>query len=70
MIPKDTVIVSTYDHIHRVTDQYTNANTFDPERFLHDDKSMSASANGKPEERDHFRYGWGRRICPGIYVVK
>ncbi|KAI8886991.1 cytochrome P450 [Backusella circina FSU 941] len=67
-IPKDTVIVSTYDHIHRVIDHYSNKNTFDPERFLHDDKTMSASANGKPEERDHFRYGWGRRICPGIYV--
>jgi hypothetical protein len=20
-------------------------------------------------ERDHFNFGWGRRICPGIYLV-
>jgi cytochrome P450 len=30
---------------------------------------MGAAANTKIEERDHFGFGWGRRICPGIHLV-
>ena len=30
---------------------------------------MYASSNGAIQNRDHFAFGWGRRICPGIYLV-
>ncbi|RCH92867.1 hypothetical protein CU097_003492 [Rhizopus azygosporus] len=26
--------------------------------------------NGSHQSRDHFMFGWGRRICPGIYMTK
>lgn len=30
---------------------------------------MAASANCKHGERDHFTFGFGRRVCPGIHLV-
>ncbi|KAL0581039.1 hypothetical protein ABG067_008489, partial [Albugo candida] len=31
---------------------------------------MQSAANGKFEERDHFNFGFGRRVCPGIYLAE
>lgn len=42
---------------------------FVPERYLNNTKTMMAAANGKIDYRDHFTFGWGRRICPGIHLV-
>ncbi|KAI9282561.1 hypothetical protein BY458DRAFT_568576 [Sporodiniella umbellata] len=41
---------------------------FRPERFLSKTKTMTALANNKVSERDQFIFGWGRRMCPGIYL--
>jgi cytochrome P450 len=30
---------------------------------------MARAAHCKVHERDHFGFGWGRRICPGIHLV-
>ena len=30
---------------------------------------MSSAAAGKIEDRDHFTFGWGRRVCPGSLLV-
>jgi hypothetical protein len=46
---------------------------FQPERWLDPKWSISAAeaaAQRDPEKRDHFAYGVGRRICPGIYVAE
>jgi cytochrome P450 len=57
------------DAIHCSSGYYADGKEFNPERFLNDSKTMTASSNGKFSERDHFNFGWGRRLCPGIYLV-
>ncbi|OBZ85547.1 hypothetical protein A0J61_06394 [Choanephora cucurbitarum] len=69
-IPKDTVIISSMQSMHYDAERYPEPNVFDPERFLNNLKTMNASVNGSFEDRDHFNFGWGRRICPGIYLAE
>jgi cytochrome P450 len=48
--------------MHMNPDFYTDPETFNPERFLHDPRTMTASANGNINNRDHFNFGFGRYI--------
>jgi cytochrome P450 len=42
-----------------------------PDRYLHDSLSSAQSARlVNPHLRDHWTFGVGRRICPGIVVAQ
>lgn len=42
-----------------------------PERFLGYDLAAAAYLNiADPDNRDHFSYGAGRRVCPGVHVAE
>lgn len=69
LIPKDCTIISNMGSMHTNAERYENPFEFIPERFLDNLKTMQASANGNIEQRDTYNFGWGRRICPGIYLV-
>lgn len=44
---------------------------FEPSRFLGKDLSAAEYINvNDPYERDHFTYGAGRRVCPGVHVAE
>ena len=69
LIPKGTILISSMAAMHKNPDFYTDPDEFIPERFLSNTNRMGAAANTKIEDRDHFGFGWGRRICPGIHLV-
>ncbi|KAI8877874.1 cytochrome P450 [Backusella circina FSU 941] len=69
-IPKDSILISSMDAMHVGAGYYADQEAFVPDRFLHDPKTMTAASNGKFSERDHFNFGWGRRLCPGIYLAE
>lgn len=50
---------------------YPNPDVFEPERFR-EDHLDSASSAIQPDciNRDHFNYGFGRRLCPGIHMAE
>ncbi|CAE6494377.1 unnamed protein product [Rhizoctonia solani] len=53
--------------IHTNTERYKEPEQFKPERFIDHSMSMAESlAQGDPLKRDHFAFGAGRRVCPGI----
>ncbi|KAF8759845.1 Cytochrome P450 [Rhizoctonia solani] len=53
--------------IHMNAERYEEPELFKPERFLSHSMSMAESiAQGDPFKRDHFAFGAGRRVCPGI----
>ncbi|KAI8971214.1 cytochrome P450 [Pilobolus umbonatus] len=70
IIPKNTIISFSMDSGNRNPKIFDNPEEFIPERYINNTKSMTASANGKIEERDHYSFGWGRRICPGAYLAE
>ncbi|KAI7864068.1 cytochrome P450, partial [Spinellus fusiger] len=70
MIKKGTNLISDMYSMHRNPDFYPDPHKFIPDRFINNKSTFHASANGKPTERDQFNFGWGRRICPGIYLAE
>ncbi|KAI8354066.1 cytochrome P450 [Blakeslea trispora] len=70
LIPKDATIISSMNAMHNDPERFQNPEKFDPERFMGNLKTMQSAANGSIEYRDHFNFGWGRRICPGIYLAE
>jgi hypothetical protein len=57
--------------IHMNSKLYENPETFDPARFLKRPLSAAEYINSRdPFERDHFTYGAGRRVCPGVHVAE
>ncbi|KAF4813759.1 Cytochrome P450 monooxygenase yanC [Colletotrichum siamense] len=70
-IPKDsTVFIATWA-LHHTDANYPSHDTFNPDRYLNHLKLANDYA-GSPEwiNRDHYNYGAGRRICPGIHLAE
>ncbi|CAD6584621.1 MAG: hypothetical protein CYPHOPRED_002764, partial [Cyphobasidiales sp. Tagirdzhanova-0007] len=66
-LPKGTsissIILSAY--LCSQPDIYPDPQTFKPERFITSENTLQ----GVPgSERGHFGFGFGRRICPGLYI--
>ena len=44
---------------------------FIPERYLNHPQPAAAYINAAdPNDRDHFSYGAGRRVCPGVHLAE
>lgn len=57
--------------LNRDKDRYSDADSFDPSRFLNDDNDAYTSAlSASHMQRDHFHYGFGRRLCQGIHFAE
>ncbi|KAK8032544.1 hypothetical protein PG990_002278 [Apiospora arundinis] len=70
-VPKGTIVFPNLTALSRDPAVYANPDTFRPERFLQDDLHANASASHPDfRERDHFHYGFGRRLCQGIFVAE
>ncbi|KAH7083300.1 cytochrome P450 [Paraphoma chrysanthemicola] len=69
-IPKGAIIMLNTWTIHRDPTRYANPTVFNPDRFLEDTSSSAESATSiDVSRRDHFGFGAGRRICPGMNVA-
>ncbi|RKL26376.1 hypothetical protein BFJ72_g13772 [Fusarium proliferatum] len=70
-IPKNCVVRVNHWMMHSNDERYANPEKFDPERFIDHTQSAAASANAVDTSgRDHFSYGGGKRICPGIHLAE
>jgi cytochrome P450 len=70
-IPKGTVISINQYAIHFDRYRYDDPEAFKPERYLrHPLKAGAYSAAADPYDRDHFGFGAGRRICPGMHLAE
>ncbi|KAJ1713086.1 cytochrome P450 [Aspergillus flavus] len=70
-IPKETMVVLNTWTMHHDSTRHSNPETFDPDRYINDPLTSAESANvANPMERDHWMFGAGRRICPGMFVAE
>lgn len=61
LIPKDSTLLVSMKSLNRSPKFYSDPNTFKPERFINNLKTMQSAASGKHQERDHFNFGFGRQ---------
>lgn len=51
--------------------QYEDADTYNPDRYLHHPGlAFDYAGSSNYEKRDHYAYGAGRRICVGIQLAE
>lgn len=70
-IPKGSTVILNVWGLHHDPARHPNPDVFDPERFA--GRTLLApdyAASADYEKRDHYGYGSGRRICPGIHLAE
>ena len=69
LIPKDATIIIPPYPLHR--NLYENPEEYDPDRYIHHPR-LAMDYAGSPDymNRDHYTYGAGKRICPGIHLAE
>ncbi len=69
LIPKDANVFIPAYAMGRT--YYEKPDTFNPDRFLkHPKLAMDYAGSPDWENRDHYAYGAGRRICVGIHLAE
>ncbi|RIB25761.1 cytochrome P450 [Gigaspora rosea] len=69
-IPANSVVILNQYGIHMDEKRYENPKEFKPERFFGITESSAVLANGNYQNRDHFGFGAGRRLCTGIHLAE
>lgn len=70
-IPKGSTVILNVWGLHHDPVRHPNPEVFDPERYA--GRTLLApeyAASADFVKRDHYGYGAGRRICPGIHLAE
>ncbi|KAG8424614.1 hypothetical protein J3458_001387 [Metarhizium acridum] len=71
LIPKDTVLVLNTWTIHHDEGRFPEPEQFNPDHYVNDSLSSAQSSKlSDADQRDHWMFGAGRRICPAILVAE
>lgn len=69
LIPKDARVVIAAQPLHET--YYADPSVYNPARYINHPKLANQYANSPDyENRDHYAYGAGRRICVGIPLAE
>lgn len=70
-IPKGASLLLVMDPLHRDGEVFSDVDTFDPDRYRDfPGLAHEYAASSDYKRRDHYIYGAGRRICPGIHLAE
>lgn len=69
-LPKGSQIFVNAFGMQHDAKKFPNPDSFDPEHYAGVTQLASELANGDWEKRDHYGYGSGRRLCPGIHLAE
>ena len=71
LLPKGSTVVLNVWAMHHDKDIWKDPQHFIPERFeSYPSLASTYAASGGWDQRDHYGYGAGRRICPGIHLAE
>jgi cytochrome P450 family 619 len=68
-LPKGTAIFLNVWGLHHDETRFPDHDVFDPAHFDGKVKPAAEYSNADADMRDHYGYGNGRRICPGIHLA-
>ncbi|KAI0395695.1 putative cytochrome P450 [Xylariaceae sp. FL0594] len=70
-LPKGTTVFLNVWGLHHDESVHPNPDRFDPDRYEGRTRPAAEyAASADPGARDHYTYGFGRRICPGIHLAE
>jgi cytochrome P450 family 619 len=70
-IPRGATVILNAWNVHHDPKRWDRPQDFNPSRYRNMTQLASVYANSRdPQKRDHFGYGIGRRICPGIHLAE
>ncbi|KIW98747.1 uncharacterized protein Z519_00410 [Cladophialophora bantiana CBS 173.52] len=70
LLPKGTVVFVNVWGLHHDETKFPDSDTFDPDHYKGRIALSSEYANSADyENRDHYGFGNGRRLCPGIHLA-
>jgi cytochrome P450 len=67
-IPKGTILIPNIAALHTSPQKYPDPQTFRPERWMCGSSSFDGAVQSS--SRDHYHYGFGKRMCPGSFVAE
>lgn len=71
LIPKGATVFLPIAAMHHDDERYEDIHRYNPDRFLKLPALASDyAASSDYNNRDHYVYGAGRRICPGIHLAE
>ncbi|KAB8253715.1 putative cytochrome P450 [Aspergillus pseudonomiae] len=71
LIPKDATVIINSWGLHHDETRFSNPDVFDPDHYKGQTTlAPELAAAADYESRDHYGYGSGRRICPGIHLAE
>ncbi|GME25889.1 uncharacterized protein K452DRAFT_322925 [Neofusicoccum parvum] len=71
LLPKGTIVILNVWGMHMDPHTWEEPENFNPDRYSeHPKLAPEYVAGGGWEKRDHYGYGAGRRICPGMYLAE
>ncbi|KAI1167833.1 putative cytochrome P450 oxidoreductase [Nemania serpens] len=70
-LPKGTIVILNTWGMHMDEQVWPDAEKFNPDRYQnHPLLATEYIARGDWEKRDHYGYGVGRRVCPGMHLAE
>lgn len=70
-LPKGTTVLLNVWGLHHDETVFPDSNKFDPSRYEGRTRpAADYAASSDYDNRDHYIYGSGRRICPGIHLAE
>ena len=68
-IPKGSAVGVATSAVHYDPELFHDPTAFRPQRYETDTlKAGASAAHSDPKKRDHYSFGTGRRICPGLHL--
>ncbi len=70
LLPKGSQVFINAFGMQHDSARFEDPDVFNPDHYAGVTELASELANGDWEKRDHYGYGCGRRICPGMHVAE
>jgi hypothetical protein len=69
-IPAGSWILSSFDHMQTSPHFIKDGDKLDFKRYVNSKGTLQSTTKGRIENRELFTFGWGKRSCPGVHLVR